>query len=271
MRLNAQNGTVPVNGTPMEYVVFGRGKMPLVILPGLGDGLKTVRGQARALAVYYRRLAQKFKVYIFSRKAALETGYTTKAMADDQMLALDTLGIDKFYLMGVSQGGMIAQHIAIRYPEAVEKLIIAVSAPGLNEAARGVLKSWIEYAERGDYKALMTDTFEKIYSPKALKRYRPLYPLVTRMGKPKDFERFCIQANACLTHNTHGALAGIQCPTLIIGGADDRVVGIGASREMADTIGQSRLVVYEGLGHAAYEESKDFIPRVSGFLLEGFP
>lgn len=266
MFYNAQGNTVIVDGVPMDYIVFGKGRMPLVMLPGLADGLKTVHGQAIPLALYYKQFAMKFRVYIFSRKNALEDGYSTKDMAKDQKTALDNLGIDKFYLMGISQGGMVVQHMAIDYPTAVEKLVIGVSLSRPNDVIKSNLQKWIRFAEDNDYKSLMIDTSENTYSPKALKNYRLLYPLLTRVGKPKDFSRFIIQANACLSHDTYNDLEKIKCPTLIIGGADDKIVGNEASQEMAEKISESKLIVYEGLGHAAYEESKDFNHQVIDFL-----
>ncbi|MDN6140477.1 MAG: alpha/beta hydrolase [Tetragenococcus koreensis] len=99
MFFNIQEKNITVNGIRMNYVAFGNGKIPLIILPGLGDGLKSVRGQSVSLAIFYREFAQKFRVYIFSRKNVLDEGYTTKDMAKDQKGALEKLGIDRFYLM----------------------------------------------------------------------------------------------------------------------------------------------------------------------------
>lgn len=267
MFYSAREGNVTVNGTALNYVEFGHGQKPFVILPGLSDGLKTVHGQAITLALCYREYAQKFKVYIFSRKNVIDKGYTTKDMAKDQKLALEQLGIESAYMMGVSQGGMIAQHLAIDYPNVVEKLVIGVSASRQNEVIHNIVRKWISLAESNDYKALMIDTCENIYSPKALKKYRLTYPLISRIGKPKDFSRFLIQANACLTHNTYSELEKIKCPTLIIGGDSDKVVGKDASEEMAEKVSGSRLIIYKGLGHGAYEEGKDFNRQVIDFLL----
>lgn len=267
MFYKAREGKVIVNGTTMNYVEFGHGQKPFIILPGLGDGLKTVRGQAITLALYYRLFAQHFKVYIFSRKNVLEKGYTTKDMSKDLNIALEQLGIKNSYVMGVSQGGMIAQHLAINYPKIVEKLIIGVSTSRENEVIYNTVSRWIELAKSNDYKTLIMDTFKKTYTPKTLKKYRILYPLISRMGKPKDFSRFLIQANACLTHNTYNELYKIKCSTLIIGGDSDKVVGNDASKEMAEKITESRLIIYNGLGHGAYEEAKDFNQQVLDFLL----
>lgn len=266
MPYKAKSRTVNVNGVSMSYVEFGYGQKPLVMVPGLGDGLTTVKGKALNLAYFYRRFAKDFKVYVFSRKDILETGYTTGDMAKDLKAALDTLGIGTIFLMGVSQGGMIAQRFAIEYPSMVEKLVLVVSASRPNDTIRGAVGQWIDWVRQGDFKAVMIDTLEKSYSPKKLKTYRPLYPLLVRISKPKDPGRFIIQANACLTHDAYDELDKISCPTLIIGGDNDKIVGTEASPEMAGKIKNSVLHIYEGLGHAAYEEAKDFNDRVIQFL-----
>lgn len=267
MFYNAREGNVTVNGSTMNYIEFGKGGKPFVILPGLGDGLKTVQGQAKNMALYYRCFAKLFRVYMFSRKNELDQGYTTKDMADDQKAALEQLGIESCYVMGVSQGGMIAQHLAIHYPEMVDKLVIGVSLSRQNAEIQTAVRKWIGLARSGDYKTLMIDTCEALYSPKTLKKYRLMYPILSRFGKPDDFHRFLVQANACLTHNTYDQLHQIKCPTLVIGGDSDKVTGPDASADMADKITGSKLILYQGLGHAAYEESKDFCDQVIHFLL----
>lgn len=269
MFYKAAENKVIIKGTAMEYVEFGYGSRPFIILPGLGDGLRTVHGQAVNLAFYYRIFASFFRVYIFSRKNQLAEGCTTKDMAEDLWLALEQLGAwntEKIYLMGISQGGMIAQHFAIAHPDFVEKLILGVTASRQNETLKKAVAGWMEMAGKGDYRSLMMDTSEKTYSLKTLKKYRLLYPLLCRLGKPEDFSRFLIQAGACLTHDAWEELPRISCPVLILGGDDDKIVGTNAAPEMADKIKQSKLIIYEGLGHGAYEETKDFNRQVLDFL-----
>ena len=99
-----------------------------------------------------------------------------------------------------------------------------------------------------------------------MKKYRRLYPFLGLIGRPKDFSRFLIQANACLTHDSRDALGKITCPTLVIGGGNDRIVGTRAVPAVAAGIPQSQLVIYPNLGHMAYEEAKDFNSRVLDFL-----
>jgi pimeloyl-ACP methyl ester carboxylesterase len=57
----------------------------------------------------------------------------------------------------------------------------------------------------------------------------------------------------------------IACPTLVIGGTDDRIVTGKASEEIAEKILGSQLYMYQGLGHGLYEEAPDFLNRVKVF------
>jgi len=268
MSWNAKNGSVKIDNTEMYYVSFGHGSKKLIVLPGLSDGLLTVKGKALLLAGSYTKYFNDYAVYMFSRKNDMPEGYSIRDMAADQAKALQELGIKKTSVMGVSQGGMIAQWLAIDYPELVEKLIIAVSAPRVNDMIHENVSSWIEMAKRGDHKSLMIDVAEKGYSEKYLKDYRKAYPLMGFVGKPRNYNRFFANANAILRFDVSEELNKIVCPTYIIAGKDDKTVGIDASHEMKERIKDSEMYVYEGLGHAAYEEAKDFYSRVYDFLVK---
>ncbi len=266
MLYHAKNGAVRVEQGNMDYITFGTGSRILVMLPGLGDGLSTVKGKALPFALAYRVYAKEFRVFLFSRKEPLVPGYSTRDMARDQADALDALGIPRAAVLGVSQGGMIAQHLALQRPDLVERLVLAVTAARRTPQMEEAVHIWMDLARRGDYSGLVIDTAERSYSEGFLKRYRPLYPLLTRLGKPKEFQRFLIQAASCLDHDAWGELSRIACPTQIIGGTEDRVIGPNAALELAEAIPNSRLSLCEGLGHAAYEEARDFHTRVLEFL-----
>lgn len=267
MLWNAKNGSVKIENTDMDYVCFGRGRKAFVVFPGLSDGLLTVKGKALLLAKPFSKFFKEYTVYMFSRKNEMPEGYSIRDMAADQAKALQTLGIQKASVMGVSQGGMVAQYLAIDFPELVEKLVITVSAPRVNETIREAVSAWIEMAERGDHKNLMISTAEKMYSENYLKAYRKTYPFLGLLGKPKTYQRFFINAKAILGFDAYEELGKIQCPTYIISGSDDKTVGNDAAHELKANIPGSKLHIYEGLGHAAYEEAKDFYDRVYGFLM----
>ena len=83
MFYHAKNGNLGIDDTNMDYISFGNGKKILIMIPGLGDGLKTAKGMAIPFAILYRSFAKDYKVYVFSRKNRLEEGYTTRDMAKD--------------------------------------------------------------------------------------------------------------------------------------------------------------------------------------------
>lgn len=266
MLWNAKNGHVRIDDSDMSYVSFGYGEKAFVLLPGLSDGLATVRGKALLLSRPYRMFFKKYTVYIFSRKNDMPAGYAIRDMANDQATAMKALGMQSAAVMGVSEGGMIAQYLAIDHPDLVEKLIVAVSAPRVNEKIQSCVSKWIEFATQGNHKQLMIDTAEKSYSSEYLKKYRKIYPVIGFIGKQSSYERFLVNANAILHFDALQDLKRIICPTLIIGGECDETVGIDASYEMREQIAGSKLYVYKGLGHAAYEEADDFNERVFRFL-----
>ena len=260
-----KNGSIAIGNTEMYYVSFGKGKKTLTVLPGLSDGLATVKGKALLLAPPYKRFSKEYTVYMFSRKNEMPEGYTIRQMAEDQAAALKGLGIDKTSVLGVSQGGMIAQYLAIDHPEMVEKLILAVTAPYANDKAKDAVVTWIEMAKKGDHVSLMVDTAERMYSKAYLDKNRKLFPLMARFTKPGNYERFLRNAYAILDFDARSELEKISCPALIIAGGDDNTVGNEAPNELTRAIPGSKMYIYEGLGHGAYEEAGDFYDRVYEF------
>ena len=260
-----ENGSVLLGNTEMDYVSFGEGEKRLVVLPGLSDGLTTVKGKAWLLSLPYRKFFRDYTVYMFSRKNDMPEGYSMEDMADDQASAMRSLGIGQACVLGVSQGGMIAQELAVRHPALVEKMILAVTAPNANETVKTVVSGWMELAERGDHTALMTDTAEKLYSGRYLQKYRKAFPYLAKLTKPSGYDRFLKNADAILRFDARREQSKISCPTLIIAGSDDRTVGTDAASELHSAIAGSELFIYEGLGHGAFEEAKDFYDRVLAF------
>ena len=258
----AKNGTA----AGADYVRFGTGDKILIMLPGLGDGLRTTKGTALPLALYYHSLVREYTVYLFSRKNSLPQGCTTRDMARDLKDAMDSLGIEKASLVGVSMGGMIAQHFAADYPEMVEKLVLVVTAARENPILLESLEEWTACAQRNDHTALMDSNLRRIYSEAYYRKNRWMVPLTGKLTKPKSYDRFFLMAEACRTHNAYDRLPVIQVPTLVLGGEQDRSLGGEASREIAARIPGAKLKMYPQWGHGLYEEAKDFLPTVREFL-----
>ena len=263
MLFNTKEGSVKINDNSIDYVSFGRGKKPLVIIPGLS--LNRVKGAGLSLAYMYRIFAKDYRVYVFDRKEIIKEGYTIKEIAKDTADVMKTLGISEAYVFGVSQGGMIAQYLAIDYPELVEKLVLGVTLSRRNEIVKSVIEKWIRFAQNNDLESFVEDMLLKVYSQRYIRRYRMLIPIMIKMSKKVDMNRFIILAKSCLTCDTYENLNKIKCPVLVLGGKQDKVVTGEASEEIAEKLG-CEIYMYEELGHAAYEEAKDYNKRIYRFL-----
>ena len=268
MLYNAKNGTLNIGNTTMDYIRFGSGQRTLVMLPGLGDGLRSMKGTALPMAFMYREFCKDFTVYAFSRKNELPEGYTTRDMAKDQAEAMAQLGIEKADIFGVSMGGMIAQHLAIDYPEKVNKLILTVTSARPNPILTESIDEWVALAKRGDHAGFMDSNLQRIYSDGYYRRNKWLAPIVGKVTKPKTYDRFFVQANACLTHDAYESLHKIKAPTLVVGGEQDKALGGDPSKEIATRIPGAQLRMYEQWGHGLYEEAKDFNQVIVDFLCE---
>ena len=263
---SAKNATLSRNGKTIDYLTFGTGKRPLIIIPGLGDGLQTVKGMAMPLSITYRILAERYKIYVFSRINELRQGYTTRDMAADVAEAMEILNLDAAYVMGISQGGMIAQWLAVDYPESVQRLILAVTTAKPSQLARERIEHWQKLSQSGNFKHLMLDIAKRSYTQKSYQKWRLLYNVMGIFGRIKDKQRIDIQSVSCLKHDSLDFLEKINCPTLIIGAEKDDVLGVDGSLGLHQHIKDSQLTILPECGHALYEQNKDFQKRVLVFL-----
>lgn len=268
MLFHAKNGTAAIENDLMDYVRFGNGRKTLIMLPGLGDGLTTVRGMALPMAFMYRMLTKEYTVYVFSRRRALPEGYTTRDMARDQAKAMELLNIDAADLIGVSMGGMIAQHLAADYPQRVNRLVITVTAPCTNPLLTRNVQEWVACAQQGDHTALMRSNVRQMYTEAYYRRNSWLIPIMGKLTKPASYRRFFIQAAACVAHDARESLSAIRAETLVVGGGKDATVGGEPSQQLAQAIDGAVLHMYDEGAHALYEEEKGFFSLVLAFLNE---
>ncbi len=263
MLYNTKEGKINTENASFDYIQFGTGKKTLIMIQGLNTN--GIKGAGLSLAYMYRMFAKEYTVYLFDRRDVVYEGITVKDFALDIAAAMDELGLKQADVFGVSQGGMIAQYLAVERPDLVNKLVLAVTLSRNNDTVQNVVKNWIRLTEQGDYKTLVLDMADKMYSEEYVKRYRLFMPLLTMIQKPKNVDRFLILAKACLTCEAYDVLERIECPVFVIGGAKDKVVTGKASEEIAEKLG-CEIYMYEKLGHAAYEEAVDFNSRVLEFL-----
>ena len=263
MLYNLKEASVTVGNSTMDYAVFGYGSRPLVIIPGLS--LRDVRGAGLGLAYIYRRFMRDFRIYVIDKKNDVPEGYSVKDIADDTVAAMRSLGIDRADVYGVSLGGMVAQYIAVNYPEAVNRLILGVTTSRQNETLQRVVGGWISSAERGEFDFIINEMLGELYSESYARRYGWILPLLANYFRPKNMPRFINLAKACLTCDIYDRLHLIKSPTLVLGGEKDLILSGAASYEIAERIG-CEIYMYPNLGHSAYDEAPDFNKRIFDFL-----
>ncbi len=263
MFYNAKEQVLQIQDEKIRYITFGKGNKPLVMIQGLNT--RRIEGAAVSLAYMYRIFAKEYKVYLFDRREDIAGDITVRELAADVAKAMDSLNITNADIFGVSQGGMIAQYLAIDRPDLVNRIVLAVTLSRNNDTVERVIKDWVEMTEKGDFKSLVLDMAEKMYSEKYIRRYQIFMPLLTILQKPKDVTRFITLAKACLTCEAYDELDKIKCPVLVIGGMQDKIVGGASSMEIAEKL-NCETYMYDDLGHAAYEEATDFNQRVYDFF-----
>lgn len=262
----AKNGEIKIDDTSAYFISFGKGSKNLIIIPGLGDGLNLVKGLAIPFSIMYKIFSKEYRVYVFSRRNNIPKDFSTEDMANDIICHMKDLNIDEADIVGVSQGGMIAQYIAINAPEKVNKLVLVVTVPETNKILENSVNTWIKMAKNKDYKGIMVDTAERSYTGKYLKKQRKFYGLLGAFGKNASYERFITEAQACLNHNTINKLDKIKASTLIIGAREDKCLGVIGSKKLAEKIKNSELYIYDEYSHGVYEQAKDFKKRILEFL-----
>ena len=266
MLFDAKNAVLTLDGAVFDYITFGEGERPLVMIPGISDGFRTVEGIALPVAVWARDYAKDFCVTVFSRRRSLPDGFTVRDMAQDVSREMEALGIGRACVLGVSQGGMIAEEFALAHPEKVEKLCLAITLGRQNATVREAVGHWIDLAEAGDYRGIMLDMAERSYTKAHWLKYRTAYGLYTHIPPKESFSRFLTEAHACLAHDAWDRHSEIACPTLVLGASDDRIVSGAASRELATRIPGALLHIFEGYSHGAIDEAPDFHEWVIDFF-----
>lgn len=245
---------------------FGKGEKPLVLISGLN--VIDAKGKMAALGVAYayRSFAKHYTVYIFDRREDLPEHFGVEEIAQDIADCMRALQLTHADVFGVSQGGMIAQYLALNHPDLVDKLVLGVTASRPNETLKEAIGRWCDMTRAGNMQGVMKDYFYNTYSEKYLRKNGFMIPLLVRSVKPMKESRFLTLAEACLSCNTYERLTELKCPVLVLGGGKDKVVTPEATLEIAEKLG-CEPVMYEEYGHSAYEEAPDFNKRVLAFLL----
>jgi pimeloyl-ACP methyl ester carboxylesterase len=192
--------------------------------------------------------------------------YSTGELAADAVGLLDALGIERADVFGMSLGGMIAQELALGWPDRVDRLVLGCTHCGLDhatppdrEAGRAFAMETEDWAER--MRALAPFAFAPGVDGDRLKGF-----IAKKAADVQDPEGYRGQIAAALAHDSYHRLPDIDRPTLIVTGDSDRVIPGASSQVLHERIPGSRLEVVAGAGHLFFLDRPDESVR----LLEEF-
>ena len=249
----------------MNYLKFGTGRKPFVLIPGLS--IQSVLNMGDAVKNAFRAYDKDFAFYLIDRREDLPPVYTVADMARDTAEKIKELGLKDVCLFGASQGGMIAMLIAAWYPELVYKLVLGSTTAKVTETSNSILNNWINLAKERKGVDLYLAFGEKIYPHGFFKQYNRLLAAAGKGVSDEEFDRFIIVAKGAEGFDATAELDKIKCPVLVMGAEDDQVLGPEGSYDLARSLG-CQLHMYTGYGHACYDTAPDYKERMFKFFDE---
>ncbi len=258
-------------GAKLYYEIHGDGP-PLLLITGLGG---SCRGW---LALQVPAFAAAHRTLIYDHRGVGESEepgqpYSIADLADDAAALLESLGIERAHVLGSFMGGMVAQELALRHPERVDRLVLVGTYARPDAKRRLLIETWLDLAQQ---KApperllrervlwtLTDETFEqRDLVEQMLEGYR-------NAGFPLSFESLERQCRACLAHDTSARLAELARPTLVVCGEQDALTPPRLHRELVAALPDAHLVTIPSAAHLVMVEAAErFNDTVLQFLAE---
>lgn len=205
-----------------------------------------------------------YEVLRYRLGLAVEAPYRLRDMAADALGLMDALGIERFHLLGVSMGGMIAQHLADLAPARVQSLTLLMtssSAQGLPAPSPALLA--LLARREADSRALaieqQADLLAALGSPQVVDKRQALLQQAAqsydRAFNPQGVER---QLLAILAEPSRVELLNrLRVPTLVVHGTADPLLPMMHGVHVAAHIKGSKLKLIPGLAHRFQDAFKE--------------
>lgn len=203
------------------------------------------------------------------RSAALDTNPTLDAFADALIFTLDAWGVKKAAFVGLSLGGMVAQSIALRFPERVRSLVLAHTSARTSESMQQIWASRItmlaDLGMEGQVQGTLARWFTTEFSARAPLTLEWIASLIRQT--PPDGYADAVRAIQRLDYLER--LSGVAAPALVVAGAQDTAAPPAAAAAMIERLANARMFVIERCAHLGnVEQAALFTERVGAFLLE---
>jgi len=199
--------------------------------------------------------------------------YSIKALAKDATLVLDHFGLSSSCVLGVSMGGMIAQAMAIHFPDRLKKLVITSSSAkvglirGLNKKQQ---KAWLSYLRKRD-RGLQEFIMDQLFSRDGNSDdHHTIANFISRTKQQRTPTRTVIkQFMAVQLFDSRKKLKHFDKPTLVVTGDNDMIIGSHHSKALSSLLPQARLHLVKGGTHAMLDADAEELASVYiEFLLD---
>jgi pimeloyl-ACP methyl ester carboxylesterase len=251
--------TVRANGIDVYYEDQGSGE-PLLLIAGFACDHAIWSQVTPALAGKYRVIS--FDNRGVGRSSAPDSPYSIRRMAEDAAALLHEVGATQVHVAGHSMGGLIAQELALRYPERVCSLLLLSSQAKSDERGKALIETLGELPRMVDPRTCARLIMPWLYTNAFYAKPGAIDQLVTWLIEtpfPTTPQGMYHQSRAITACDTSGRLEAIRCPTLILVGKEDILIPPAFSQRLAKGIPTAELVVLEGTGHGLLIESPDTV------------
>jgi 3-oxoadipate enol-lactonase len=191
--------------------------------------------------------------------------WSMATMADDVAAVLDDANVESAFVVGISMGGMIAQHVALRHPHRVDGLVLLATTAGFlmgalpeAQALARLLRLPFGGPRAGENLARLLLPESKW--PRAKEIFRE-WPRAMR-DHPTAPHTFAAHLFAASTHLVTGRLGEIRCPAVVVAGVHDSLVRLKNAEVLARRIPKAELEVLEEVGHAIFAEDRELVQRM---------
>jgi pimeloyl-ACP methyl ester carboxylesterase len=238
--------TFEANGVTTAYQKTGRGA-PLVLLHGGEADHAMFDGLVRALNDHFTVIAYDQRDSGATRNTTAT--YSLADLADDADALIGGLGHDRAHVMGTSLGGLIAQVLAARHPDRIDRLILSstwkVNKSPL-EVNADVFRRLASY--RADTAANAPKIAEFFFPPDCL-RDRPELIEIFRGNNRDDGQK--ARRGGILAQPVAADLSGFDRPTLLLAGSEDRLIPNAETFAIARDLKRAKTRVIEQVGHVS--------------------
>src|SRR3972149_433032 len=251
---------IKISSVGLHYELDGEGPA-VVFLNGLTMDMNGWYFQGSAFTERYKVLRYDCRGQGQSDKPDMD--YSHEMHANDLKNLMDELGIKKAHIVGISNGGMIAQHFTLRYPEKIAGVFIDYTCSFIDSILELIIKTWIKATEIGGsefrYDMALPALFAESYIKKNSEAILVMRENNIKNNPPKPIINL---GKGCLKHNVNDRISDIKAPTLIIVGEEDILIPLKYSKILHERIRGSKLVIFKDCGHVPPIEKPEAFNKV---------